>query len=110
MFTIYSPSTYHILTAPTGQSSGIPHRSIAADDQMILSSPGEISPSSDNDEIVIITSFTIPLGNIGLNGLSVSLAYNTASSDGLHSLLLNLPPQIFPAAYRDSRKSIAKGI
>ncbi len=107
---MYSPSTYPILTAHTGPSNGIPAIISAADDPMIDSSPGEISLSRDKGDIVMTVSLIIPFGNIGLSGLSVSLQYNTASSEGLHSLLLNLPPQIFPAAYHDSRKSIARGM
>jgi hypothetical protein len=65
---------YQTLTAPTGHANGIPAISVAIDDPIIESSPGECFLSICNGEIVSTTSFTIHFGNIGLSGLSVSLA------------------------------------
>gem|GEM_PF-3560560 len=108
--TIRPPSFSAILTPLTGPVKGIPASITAIDAPMIEASPGDVCLSIASGEMVTTTSFTIPFGNIGLSALSTSLAYKTASSEGLHSLLLNLPPPIFPAAYQLSLYSTPNGI
>ena len=67
-------SIYPIWAAPTGQSKGRPAAIIETEAQIISITPNPIVWSRANGVTLITTSLIIPLGNIGLNALSVNLA------------------------------------
>ena len=107
--TINCPSLYPIRAAPTGPSNGMPAAMTDSDEPMIVSTHKSCVRSSANGVIVMTNSLTMPLGNIGLSALSVSLAYKITLSDGLPSLLRYCEPQILPAAVLLSLQSIISG-
>ena len=81
-------SRYPIWAAPTGQSKGIPAARIESEEPIICITPRLIWWSSAKGVTETTISLIIPLGNIGLSALSVSLAFKMAWSEGRHSLLL----------------------
>ena len=86
------------LQAQTGHSNGVQAIIKVKLAQTIHQKPNSLSQEALKTVTITWVSFTIPFGNIGLIGLSISLADKVASSEGLHSLFWNLFPQIFPVA------------
>ncbi|MDO4764217.1 MAG: hypothetical protein Q4A00_07545 [Flavobacteriaceae bacterium] len=84
---IYFPSSVKANLQPaTGHSNGVQAIVKAKLAQVIHQKPSSLSPEADKTVAIICVSFTIHFGNIGLIGLSISLADKVASSDGLPSL------------------------
>ncbi len=92
------PSTLPTITPAIGPSNGILLIPKAREDPNIAVISGVESKSQAKTVFITCTSFLNPSGNIGLIGLSISLAVNVPCSPGLPSLLKN-PPGIFPIAY-----------
>ena len=79
-------------------SKGISDMDKAIDEPSIPTISGEQSGSTHMTVATTCTSLKKALGKSGLIGLSMSLEFKIAFSDGLPSLFIK-PPGIFPAAY-----------
>jgi ribonuclease J len=97
-FIITLPSMYPRIIPPIGPLKGISEMHNAVIVPIIEANSGELSCSTDNTILTIDTSFLRSLGNLGRICLSITLAVNTALSEGFPSLFIN-PPGIFPTEY-----------